>query len=305
MTTQIPNTFVVKYRENVRSALQQKTPKLAPLAMEQMGSGEMYKLEDITGADKMVERTERNADTRYGETSHDRVWVPKPNPGEYARLVDSQDKLQSGIELTGQYVVGARDAHVRYWDDKFIQGFYGDMLMGKTGGTVVPFAAANIVPVSEGAASPTGMNVDKIKAARQVLAQNFVDMDQPWYMAVTAAQVTDLFGQVEVTSADFQSMKGRLSDDGKKLVGMLGFEFVEVQLGNPLFDYAGKTVDGAGYRLNPFWSKDGMCMVPWEREFTDVTMLPTKSYSTQVFHRTVVTATRTDNGRCGYIRCAE
>src|SRR3546814_836699 len=100
-------------------------------------------------------------------------------------------------------------------------------------------------------------------------------------MAITAKQAEDLLGQVEITSSDFEKMRGRLSEDGKRITGMLGFEFVELELSNPLFYNAGLTVDGSNYRKNPFWSKDGMCMVPWETQFSSVDMLPSKGFSTQ------------------------
>ena len=311
MPSQIPNTYDVKYRENMRFALQQQQPKLAPLCTEEAGSGEKYLLQNIVGNGSTTKRTTRNQDTNYGESDHDRVWAVQPGADEYARLVDSLDKVASGIDLQGAYVKDGSQAINRAWDGAFIGGFdglggfYGSMLTGKSGTVSSPFASGNIVPVTTGAAGATGLNVEKIIAARTILATNYVDMDQPFYMGVTAKQVANLFGQVEVTSEEFKSMGGRLSPDGKRIIGMLGFEFVEFELGNPLIPYYELTVDGSGYRRNPFWSKDGMCMVPWEKLFTSVDRMPGKGHATQVFARTMVTATRTDNGRCGQILCNE
>jgi hypothetical protein len=311
MATQIPTTYVTTYRENMRFALQQSRPKLASLAMREDAVGEKYLLEGIVGQDQMTERTTRNQDTQYGETTHDRVWVTVPNPGEYARLVDSQDKLKSGIELQGKYVIGGRNAHNRWWDDKFIEAFYGPILMGKEGTTSTPFDSNNVVPVTEGAAAASGLNISKIIAARTILRENYAiedeDEDIEMYMAITAKQAENLLHLVQITNEDYAKMGGgpRISADGRRLVGLLGFNFVEIELGNPLFHNAGDTVTADPYRKVPFWTKNGMCMAVWQEEFSSVDQLPTKSFSTQVFHSTTVKATATDNGRRGYILCDE
>ena len=307
MSSQIPNTYDVKYRENMRFALNQQMSKFRGKAMEESASGEKFLLQNIVGNDDVNFRTVRNRDTQYGETDHDRVWVAQPGAMEYARLVDKLDQVASGIDLKGAYVQGGAQALRRGWDGVFIGGwdgtggFFGNMLTGKTGTTLTPFAAGNVVAVDVGAAAATGMNVAKIQGARKILAQNYVNMDQPFYMGITAEEVDDLYGQVEVTSDEFRAMGGRLSSDGKRIIGMLGFEFVEIELGNPRLPYSSLTLDGNGYRKNPFWTADGMAYAVWEELFTSVDTMPGKGHSTQVFARSIVNATRTDNGRCGYI----
>lgn len=301
MPSQIPNTFVVKYDTNVRLAMNQNKAKLWGLGMPEEGSGEKKKLDDIAGSGKTTKVRNRNGDTQYGESQHDRVWVAMPEPDEYARLVDSQDQLASGIEIAGTYVLDGAAAIERAKDDAFIGGLFNPMITGKNGTVSTVFSGGNIVPVDKGAAGATRMNVDKVRAARKILAKNFVDINQPLYMALTAEQIEDLTGQVQVTSSDFMKLQGRMSADGKWLSGLLGFEFVEIELSNPLFDNAPLTLDGNGYRKNPFWAKNGMASVTWEDLFTDVVRLPAKRYSTQVYARTQVTATRRDNGRVGYV----
>lgn len=304
----IIKTYDTKYRSNMRMALNQTKPKLAPLAKEETGSGEKYLLQNIVGQATTTKRTTRNADTQYGETDHDRVWAVQPGADEYARLIDKMDQLASGIDLQGAYVMGGTQAINRAWDGAFIGGFdgkggfYGSMLTGKDGTTSTPFAGANVVPVTEGGAGATGMNVKKVIAARTILAEGYADMDQRMFMALTAKQVEDLFSNVQVQSEDYKKQLNiRVSEDGKRLLGILGFEFPEIELSNPLLPYYDLTVDANGYRKTPFWTEDGMCMVPWEKLFTSIDKLPQKGHSTQVYARTMVTATRTDNARCGII----
>lgn len=310
MASQIPNTYVTKFTSNMRMALSQQESKLASRANEEMGSGEMYQLQNIVGNGKVKKRSTRNADIVYDDATHDRVWVAQPGQDYDADLVDKIDKVASGIELQGAYVQKQAGTIKRAYDGAWIGGydgtggFYGNMLTGKTGSVASPFAAANIIPVTTGAASATGMNIAKIIEARTILVQGHVNTEQEFYLGVTAQEVKDLFGQVEATSADFrEGLSVRLSKDGKSLLGLLGFEFVEIELNNPDLPWYDLTKDGSGYQKNPFWTKDGMSMVYWDKLETSIDRIPTKHNAIQVYSATMVTATRTDNARCGIILC--
>lgn len=306
--SQIPNTYVTKFTSNMRMALNQQDSRLAVRAMREDGSGEMYQLQNIVGNGKVKKRTTRNADVVYDENTHDRVWVAQPGEDYDADLVDKLDRVASGIELQGAYTMKQAGTIRRARDGLFIGGFdgtggfYGSMLMGKRGEVTVPFANANIIPVTTGASGPTGMNIRKIIGARETLVAGHVDPDQEFYMGVTANEVTDLFNQVEVTSGDFrESLKPRFSGDGKSLLGLMGFEFTEIELNNPDIPYYDLTKDGNGYQKNPFWSKDGMAMVYWYDLQISIDRLPQKHNAIQILSQMSGTATRTDNARCGII----
>lgn len=304
----IPATYYTKFASNMRMALNQQAAVLLPKAMRQSGSGEMQKLDNIVGNGKVKKRTTRNADVNYDDTPHDGVWVAMPGQDYDADLVDTLDKLASVIDLQGAYTMKHAGTIRRGQDGAFIGGFdgtggfYGNMLMGKRGELTVPFANANIVPVSTGAAGPTGMNISKVIEARTCLVAGHVDPNQPFYFGVTANEVKGLFQQAQVTSSDFQQAHAvRFSADGKSLLGIMGFEFVEVELNNPDLPWYDLTRDANGYQKNPFWSKDGMCAVWWQDVQTSLDILPQKHRSVQVLTDQVVTATRTDNARCGFV----
>jgi hypothetical protein len=102
----------------------------------------------------------------------------------------------------------------------------------------VDYSRAGVAP------AVSGMNVAKIRRARRILARNFVDLDQSLYMALTSQQIEDLTGDAKATNTDFlNAVKPKWSEDGKYLIGLAGFEFIEIELGNPLFDNAGLTLD--------------------------------------------------------------
>lgn len=312
MPSQVPTTYVTKFSSNMRMALNQQGSKLRGSCMEETGSGEMYQLQTIIGNRSTYQRKSRNQDVRYDETGFDRVWADAPLADETAEMVDKLDKVRTGIDLQGAYVKAQSGAIRRRWDGTFLGGwdgtggFYGNMKMGKTGSTLVPFANANIIPVNTGASGATGLNIPKVLAARELLVSGFVDTDQPWYIALTAKQVTNLFNQVQFTSSEFkETYNVRMSADGKKLLGMAGFEFVEMELGNPFLPNYDLTVDGSGYRKLPVWTRDGMCFLPWADQelYTSIDPIPTKGNNLQVLSSTMCNATRTDNARCAIILC--
>lgn len=308
MASQIPVTYETKFNSNMRMALNQQEAILLPKAMEEDGSGEMYMLQHIVGNGKVKKRTTRGADVNYDDPSMDRVWVAMPGEDYDADLVDTLDKLASAIDLQGAFVKKHAGTMRRAMDGAFIGGFdglggfYGNMLTGKTGSVATPFAGGNVIPVTTGAAAATGMNLAKAIEARTCLVAGHVDTTQPFYLGVTADEVKDMFNQAQVTSADFQQAHAiRFSSDGKSLLGLAGFEFVEIELNNPDLPYYDLTKDGNGYQKNPFWTKDGMCAVWWRRVNGSIDRLPSKHNNIQVLTDMVVTSTRTDNARCGYI----
>lgn len=304
-------TAQTNFESNMRLELQQKESKLAPTAIARNVAGaEKTKIDNLVNNASMRKKTERNGDVQHDTTGWDGIWVAAPDPDYLGTLVDKQDKLLTAVDIQGGEVMRHAAAVRRVKDDAFIGGFYGSMITGKQGTVLNAFPAANVVPVDfQGpgvATANDGLNVAKIRRARRILARNFVDLDQLLYMAVTSAQVEDITKDAKATNTDFlNALKPKWSEDGKYLTGLAGFEFKEIELGNPLFQNAGLTLDVNGYRKVPFWSADGMVMATWEELFTSVDVLPTKHFSAQVYSRCQQVASRTDNNRCGYVLCVE
>lgn len=303
MTQQVPTTFVTTFENNMKLKLQQTQPMLAPFAMMKQVSGEKVQLDDLVGHVQAMTADDRHGDTKYANTGHDRVWVAKPPAAYYAELVDRQDKLAAAIDLQSGYMMTAMATINRAHDDAFLGGFYGTMMSGKDGTTLVNFPTDNVVAVDVGAGAPTRMNVAKLRAARKILAANYVDLTEERYFGATAEQIDDLLQEVPVTSKDFAAAGGELRDG--KLSRLLGFNIIEMELGNPLLANSSLTVDSSGYRKNPFWAKSGMCVAVWEKIFTSIDRMPTKRYSVQIYAETVVSATRTESGKVGYILNSE
>lgn len=306
-------TAQTNFESNMRLELNQRESKLYSRTIKRNVAGaEKTKLDNLIANGKTRKKTERNGQVIHDTTGWDGIWVAAPDPDYLATLVDGEDKLLTKVDLQGGEVMNHAGAIARARDDAFLGGFFGDMITGKTGTTLNAFPAANIIARDfQGpgvAAAVAGMNVPKIRRARRILARNFVDLEQMLFLALTSQQIEDLTGDAKATNTDFlNALKPKWSEDGKFLTGLAGFEFVEIELGNPLFDNSALTLttDGNADRKCPFWSADGMVTAEWETLFTSVDKLPTQHFSAQVYSRTQLVASRTDQNRCGYIICDE
>lgn len=304
MSDQVPTTFVTLFENNMRLALQQSQARLYGLAMPKSGVGsEKKQIDDIIGHVKSMKGSAdgRHGDTQYANTAHSRLWVAKPDFDYYAELVDNNDQVQAAIDLQSGYMQTAMATIQRAKDDAFIAGFFGNMIAGKDGTTLTPFPSGNVIGSDVGgvAATATGMNIAKLRAARKLLQQQYNDANEEAYMVVTADDLDQLLNEMPVVSKDFGAEGGELRDG--KLRRLMGFTFVELETENPLFWNASLIDAGSGNRKTPFWKKSGMIRVPWWEQKTTIDRLPQKHGSIQVYASTCIACSRTDSGKVGYV----
>lgn len=304
----ILQTPTIKFTNNMQLALQQKVSKLAPHALQQPGSGEICEVTNLVGAalPERIKARFENITLKSGDFT--RRWAVRTEPYVFVRGVDSIDQMEAGISLQGAYTQTGAATIARARDIAFLEGFYGVNYTGKSGQTQVTFAAGNIVPVDVGAGAATGMNVDKLARAQAILRANLVDLEmEECYMALTSKQIEDLQKEVQMISSDFNPTDRPVLRDGK-LTKLLGFNFIPMEFGNAASvgaEIAALTLDGSGYRRVPYWCRSGMAMLPWEDMFARVTEREDLNYALQVYARTCLTGTRTDEGKCGQVLCSE
>lgn len=302
-------TAQTRFENNLRNVLTQNKSKLGSRAIQRDEAGAAkVKLENLISNGKAKRKNARHMPIDYNTTGWDGIWVAKTEAYYDADLVDSDDKLMTQVDIQGGIMIKQASVMERAEDDAWIEGFYGDMITGLTGTVLNAFPAGNVVAVDvrTTGAGVTGMNAKKLRRARTILAQNFVNLEQDFYIALSAKQIENLYDETVVTSRDYQAANGiRFSPDGKTILGGCGFEFVEIELSNPdLANYA-TTVTADPYRKNPFWSADGMAMNWWERLVTNVCQLPQQHLEWQIYCRKTMTASRTDQNRCGYVLNSE
>ncbi|MCJ8159854.1 phage capsid protein, partial [Sphingomonas sp. LaA6.9] len=131
------------------------------------------------------------------------------------------------------------------------------------------------------------------------------DMNEQKFMVLSAEQCDDILGEVPATSADFKAVFGGEYENGV-LKRFLGFNIIQLELSNPLLKFSSPlSVDGSGYRKNPFWVKSGVRRRVWQRLRTSIDALPQKLHSIQVFAGTTVASSRTQAGKVGIILNSE
>lgn len=246
MSFEVTTAFVKQYSDNITILSQQKGSKLLGSTMTKTDVVGKETYMDQIGATEVVERTSRHSDSPLISTPHRRRRITMRD-FEWGDLIDEFDMLKTLIEPSNAYVQAGGYAMGRKIDDIILEAMFADAASGEEGGTLVPFAAANVVPVDHNSTGTnSGLTVGKLRQARKILKQNEVDLDmeQPW-IAITADDEDDLLGTVEVTSADYNGVKALVNGD---VDSFLGFKFIRTERVNQ---------DANGFNRLPVWVPSG------------------------------------------------
>lgn len=304
MSINVTPAMQVKFKNNVELTLQQTKSKLeSAVITTDDASAEKVKIKDLVGNVAPQEANERHGDTKYNHRTFDGVWLAKPNELYDADLIDNADRLGTSIELGSSTMMSISATIARARDQRIMEGFYGSIVSGKDGTTTTPFPGGQTIAVTTGGASGNQkMNVAKLRAATKLLAAGYVDLDLPRYMVLTADDNDALLTEVPVTSADFkESYRGRVDDRGR-VMELLGWQFLYLELDNPLLGTVpALATDGSGFRKTPFWVQGGLVLNYWQRLRTMLDPMPGKLGSVQSFAGMTGAASRTQAGMSGII----
>ena len=300
MSQFVTTAFVQQYSTNIAMLLQQQGSRLRGAVMEHGFVGKAATVVEQFGAVTPVKNLARHSDTPLISTPQDRRWV-YPTDYDWADLIDSQDKLRMLIDPTGPYTQAGVMAMGRAMDDEIISGFFGTNNTGENGTTAVTFPSGQIVAANVGASANTGLNVAKLRAAKKLLMQAEVDIDNDQlFVAITATQHDNLLNEVQAISLDYTDrpvlVEGRIRS-------FMGFNFIHSERipGGP--SYAGSISTGGLYYV-PCWAKSGLALGMWNDVQASVDKRPDKRNSWQVYVTATVGATRTEEKRCVQINCA-
>jgi len=165
-------------------------------------------------------RSGRGAAIGDNPANRRRRWLKYQDPIYSGELIDTADKFR-GMENFQSPLMQTHTAAVRRGIDAIIlEGIFGDAYEGKLGGTVIPGSAIGNVGVtvqSGVGSSAVGMNLRKIQTSRKMFAANNFDLslEQP-YLLLTAQQIDDLSGEIQLLSKDYVEEAGpQFSRDGK------------------------------------------------------------------------------------------
>ena len=211
---------------------------------------------------------------------------------DWADLIDNEDQLRLLVQVQGPYSVAASNALGRAIDSAIVSAADGTAFTGVSGGTSTSFDTNNTVDVQVGIspAADTGLNVGKLRAAKQILDANEAD-DNDRYCVINAKQLQNLLAETEVTSSDFATVKALVSGD---VSSFLGFNFIRTELIG---------VDSNSDHKVLFWQKAGMKLAIGAEPTIKISERADKNHAVQVFASMSIGATRMQEELVGYIEC--
>lgn len=284
----ITEAMVKQFGANVEFLVQQKGSRLRSAVRVETGIvGEDAFFEQLAET-AAVKKTVRNADTPLVKSDHRRRRVSMYD-FEWADLVDKQDKLKLLIDPENAYAQNAAWALGRAMDDEIIDAFNASAATGKTGSTAVALPASQQV-----LANAEGLSIDKLRQVKEILDSADVDPDEPRFIVVSPAQMTDLLETTEVTSVDFNTVRALV---GGTIDMFLGFKFI---ISNRL--PANTTANG---RLCFAWAMNGMLLAIAQDMQTRIEERADKSFANQVYLSMGIGTTRMQEDKVVEIDCLE
>lgn len=265
------NTATRDYTANMRLAAQQKTHRFAGTYTERpgMATGERVSVDEIFGETQGKEREQKFEPIEINNPDSVRPWIVQ-RPYSNGVGVDKLDEVSTKIDLKGAYTMaGVADIN-RFLDKAFLDAFSADMIVGTHGTSTQAFDTTNYrVANTVGASAATGMNSEKILAAREIILAGDVDLDDPdnqMYMGLTAKMERQLLDDPRVTSSQYRNtLLFDTDENGKKFLrGWNGVLFIH---------YEKMKKSGSDF-LVPFWCKSGVQAATWQDITGNIRQLP-------------------------------
>lgn len=196
------------------------------------------------------------------------------------------------IDPSGPYAVAASRAMGRAIDTAIVDAADGTAYTGVAGGTSTSYDSNNTVDVQVGVspAADTGLNVGKLRAAKQILDANEAE-DEGRTMVINAKQLQNLLAETEVTSSDYAAVRALVQG---QVSTFLGFDFLRTEL---------LETDSNSDHKVLFWQNSGMKLAIGAEPTVKITERADKNHATQVFVSMTIGATRMQEALVGYIEC--
>jgi len=251
----------MQYANTISLLLQQKESRFESAVTTGSYIGKQASPVDQIAAIEMLPVTTRFAPMGRVDAALDRRWV-LPSDFELPQLIDSFDKLRLLNDPSSKYLENAMNAANRKKDALIYASFFAAAKTGVEGGTSTAFGTNQFVSVDTGGAA-SGLNLAKLKAAKQILMANEVDLDSdPIFCAIDADEHNNLLNEVQIVNTDYNDRPVLV--DGR-IRSFLGINFIQYERVTTATD------DQAGTSKQiPMWAKSGMHMGTWNGVETNI-----------------------------------
>jgi hypothetical protein len=293
MSVNITTAFVNQYKANVYHLVEQKGSRLRRAVDTEPLKGEAGFIEQM-GSTEAVDITSRHMDTPRVDTPHERRRYTTSGK-VWADLIDKEDEVRMLIDPKSAYAMKGARAIGRKMDSTIIQAADAIAYTGKDGSTSTAFDTNMVVDVQTRkpglSASDLGLNVEKLLAAGEKLAENDVDEDEEKFVIVNARQIRSLLSDDRLSSHDYNTLRPLMTGT---VAHYAGFNLIRTQLIGTDSNNDDKVL---------FWCKSGMKLAIGQDIETKITERADKNYSTQVWLRANFGAVRVEEAKVGYIEC--
>jgi len=201
-TFEIPDHFSKHFTTNVELLLQETKPVMLEGVMTSSYRGEAAQVIKQFGEVEFTEKTGRHSDTVFSDIEHKQRWV---FPTDYTLTlpVDKEDDLRALNSPTSSYAEAMRAAWARKVNATIRDALLGNSQTGTNGSTVTPFDTVN----QQIAPNATGLTLDKLRAARKIFTENFVEPSDKLFLTLNAKGTEDLLAVSEIGSIDYNAVK--------------------------------------------------------------------------------------------------
>lgn len=319
MSFQASTAFVQQYSTNIMMLLQQQGSRLRNSVQNFSFQGKAASMAEQFGSVNPVFNQARHSDTPLISTPQDKRWI-YPTDADWADLIDNQDRLRMLIDPAGPYTQAGVMAMGRAMDDIIIAGLFGSNNTGENGttatGTLYSYNSnSQSIAATTGAASATGLNIAKLRAAKKTLMSADLDIDNDQlFCVITAKQHDDLLNEAQAVSLDYNNRPVLVEG---KITTFMGFNFIHseripgganfnsglaLNSGLSSADSDGSYVTGSRWMV-PVFAKSGMALGLWNDIQASVDKRADKRNSWQVYVTATMGAARLEEKRCVLINC--
>jgi hypothetical protein len=301
MSTQITTAFVEQYSANIQHLAQQMDHRFAGKVRTETQKGKTRFFDQI-GTSTVQKVTTRHGDTPRNDTPHQKRAVYL-NDYVAADLIDKADEIRMLIDPKSAYAQSQAMAFARKKDQEIIDASVGTSYADTTGTgdgavTAVTLPSSQKVAVNyvaSGTAANSGLTLAKLIQAKSILGKNEYPSGSMLYLAVSQKQIDDLLLNVsQVSSTDYAAVKALQVGT---VDNFMGLEFIRTELL--------ALNSSTDVRTCFAYVRDGLVLSTGEDVKAAIEERADKNYSTQVYTRMSIGATRLQEKYVVEISCDE
>lgn len=313
MSFEITTAFVQQYKSNVVQLAQQRGSRLRACVKTQPDIVGMNHYFERIGATGVQLKTSRHVPTPIISTPHSRRRVSMTTTA-WGEAIDSDDKLKLLINPESEYVEAAKNAFGRAIDDFIVDGALNPAFAGTDGATSVSFPSGQVI-ADTAIANDSSLDVaaddakhaspQRLRAVKQQFDLADVDPDEERFIAVSPKQIADMLKHVQVTSADYNTVKA-LAEGAVDTY--MGFKFImsnrlPTVSATPFGPFLRTTYGAfpgtvtANDRICFAWARSGIGHAIQEEVRTEIAKDPSLSFATRLYMEMVMGATRIEEAR--------